>query len=74
MYGLSPADLKDDTSFLESGILDSTGVMELIVFLENEFSIAIHDSEILPENLDSLNNICRFLSTKASVKETSSGG
>lgn len=55
------ADLKDDTSFLEEGIIDSTGVLELIEFLEEEFNIKIDDEDLIPENLDSLNNLERFI-------------
>jgi acyl carrier protein len=53
--------LKEDTSFLEEGIIDSTGVLELIEFLEEEFDIAIDDEDMIPENLDSLNNLEQFI-------------
>jgi acyl carrier protein len=55
-------DLKDDTSFLEEGIIDSTGVLELIEYLEEEFNIQIDDEDLIPENLDSLNNLEQFIS------------
>ena len=58
--------LKDDTSFLEERIIDSTGILQIISFLEEEFAITINDDEILPENLDSLNNITAFLNRKLS--------
>ncbi len=58
--------LKDDVSFLEEGIIDSTGILELITFLEEEFSIEIEDEEMIPENLDSINNLLTFLETKHS--------
>jgi len=54
-------DLKDDTSFLEEGIIDSTGVLELIEYLEEEFNIQIDDEDLIPENLDSLNNLDQFI-------------
>ena len=57
-------DLKDDTSFLEEGIIDSTGVLELVTFLEEEFDIAIDDEELIPENLDSINNVTAYLEKK----------
>jgi acyl carrier protein len=53
--------LRDNTSFLEEGIIDSTGVLELVSFLEEEFSITIADEELIPENLDSINNVSAFL-------------
>ena len=56
--------LTDDTSFLEERIIDSTGILQIISFLEEEFNIKINDDEILPENLDSLNNITSFLNSK----------
>lgn len=56
--------LKDDTSFLQEKIIDSTGILEIITFLEEQFSITINDDELLPENLDSLNNIDAFLKRK----------
>ena len=58
--------LEDDISFLEGGIIDSTGILELITFLEEEFSIEIEDEEMIPENLDSINNLLTFLDKKKS--------
>ena len=60
--------LKDDISFLEEGIIDSTGILELITFLEEDFSIEIDDEEMIPENLDSINNIIAFLNKKQAAK------
>ena len=57
--------LKHDTSFLESGIIDSTGILELITFLEDTYNIKIEDEELIPENLDSLKNVIHFLERKA---------
>ena len=56
--------LKDDTSFLNEGIVDSTGILELVSFLEEEFSITVEDEELLPENLDSINNVVTYLQRK----------
>jgi acyl carrier protein len=53
-------------SLIRSGILDSTGAMELVLFLEEEFSIRIADNELVPENLDSINNITAFVTRKLS--------
>jgi acyl carrier protein len=61
--------LTDDTSFLEERIIDSTGILQLISFIEDELSIKINDDEILPENLDSLNNIAAFLKRKISQNQ-----
>ena len=54
----------DDDSFLEKGILDSTGVLELVAFIEKTFAISVRDTEMLPENLDSFNAIERFVTKK----------
>ena len=53
--------LKDDTSFLESGIIDSTGMLELIMFLEHKFRIIVKPEEMVPENLDSINCLVDFI-------------
>ncbi len=58
-------ELQDDTSLLEKGILDSTGVLELVAFLEETFSIKIDAEETLPDNLDSVDQICGFLASKS---------
>lgn len=59
--------LNNEDSFLEKGIIDSTGILEVIYFLEDEFSIKINDEEMLPENLDSVNNIVNFVTQKQSA-------
>lgn len=56
--------LKDDTSFMEAGIIDSTGVLELIMFLEETYGIKIEDDELVPENFDNLQNVTRYLGKK----------
>ena len=56
--------LKDDTSFLDEGMIDSTGILELVSFLEEEFSISIADEELIPENLDSIQNVVTYLEKK----------
>jgi len=58
--------LKDETSFLEEGIIDSTGVLELVTFLEEKFEIQVADEELIPENLDSINNVTTYLERKIS--------
>ena len=56
--------LKEDTSFLERGIIDSTGILELVMFLEETYNMKIEDDELIPENLDNLQNIARFVERK----------
>ena len=56
--------LADDTSFMQSGIIDSTGILELINYLEQAHGIKVQDDELVPENLDSINNLAQFLKKK----------
>jgi acyl carrier protein len=59
--------LKDDTSFMEEGIIDSTGILELVFFLEETFGFSVEDDELVPDNMDSLQNISRFIDRKLSA-------
>ena len=56
--------LNDDSSFLEEGIIDSTGILELVSFIEEEFNIKVDDEDLIPENLDSINNVVAYLERK----------
>lgn len=58
--------LEDNTSLLDQGIIDSTGVLEVIGFIEETFGITVEDSELLPENLDSIQGIAHFVTRKKS--------
>lgn len=62
--GRSQAEISPDESLIDSGIIDSTGILELVMFLEEKFSITIEDEELIPENLDSVNNLKIFLESK----------
>lgn len=57
----------NDDSFLELGIIDSTGILELISHLENTYGIEVTDDELNPDNLDSINRITAYLARKLSV-------
>lgn len=56
--------LEEVTSFQDSGIIDSTGILELVDFLEQQFSIVVADEELIPQNLDCIQNVVRFLGRK----------
>lgn len=56
--------LANDDSFLKRGIIDSTGILEVIQFLSDEFGVAVKDDEMVPENLDSVNNLVAFVERK----------
>ena len=64
LMGGTEQDIQDDTSFMGSHILDSTGFIELISYLEEQFGFQVKDEEMVPENLDSLKNIAHFVSSK----------
>jgi acyl carrier protein len=64
LFGQDGAGLVEEESFLESGIIDSTGVLELVAFLEQRYGITVADRELLPENLDSIRNVSQFVARK----------
>lgn len=65
--------LEDDTPFFAEGVVDSTGFLELVLFLEETFEIRLEDDEVVPENLDSLNLIERFLEKKVDRAQKPAG-
>jgi acyl carrier protein len=58
------AALSDTESLLDAGVIDSTGILELVAFLENEFGIRMADAEIVPANLDSIKAIVAYVMGK----------
>ncbi len=56
----------DDDSLVESGIIDSLGIMKLVQFIESEFSIVIADAELTPDNFDTVDDIVKLLESKKS--------
>ena len=63
-YVADPAALEDEASLLDRGIIDSTGVLEVIFFIEDTFGIKVEDNEMLPDNLDSIARITSFVTRK----------
>ena len=59
--------LKDDDSLMKRGIVDSTGMLEVIQYLDEEFGVKVADAEMVPENLDSVKNIVAFVDRKKGV-------
>lgn len=53
-----------DDSLLDRGIVDSTGMLEIIMFIEEQLGVQVADEEMIPDNLDSVNNIARFVECK----------
>jgi len=69
--GLLP--LADEASLVDSGILDSLGLLQLVVFLEERFAITIGEADLLPENFDSIDSICAYLRAQAPTKQGAHG-
>jgi acyl carrier protein len=67
LFGRADEALAGNDSLLERGIIDSTGVLELVGFLEQKYGITIQDEELVPENLDSIDRLVRFVSRKVEV-------
>ena len=64
LFATDNGQLQDDTSFLEEGIVDSTGVLELVMFVEETFGFTVEDEEIVPENFDSIQQLARYTRMK----------
>jgi len=64
LYGDQRVVLKDEDSFSDRGIIDSTGVLELVAFVESQFGIAVQDEEMIPDNFDSLSKLARYVERK----------
>ncbi|WP_026620987.1 acyl carrier protein (plasmid) [Ensifer sp. WSM1721] len=70
LFGDASYELADTASLIENDIIDSTGVLELVAFIEDQFGIAMADTDIVPQNLDSLSAIVTFVEAKAAVPVT----
>ncbi len=64
MIGESEEDLDNDDSFLEKGIIDSTGILELVMFIEETYDIEVEDDEVIPENFDSIDRLSAYIRKK----------
>ena len=63
-YVPDPGALSDEASLLESGIIDSTGIIEVISFIEEAFKVTVEDAEMIPDNLDSIGKIDAYVARK----------
>jgi len=66
LIGKNEQDLDNDDSFLEKGIIDSTGVLELIMFVEETYGMEVVDDEVIPDNFDSVSKLCIYIGRKTS--------
>ena len=64
MIGESEEELGSNDSFLEKGVIDSTGILELVMFVEETYGIEVEDDEVIPENFDSVSKLSVYISTK----------
>jgi acyl carrier protein len=64
LFGQQSQPLENEASFLDNGIVDSTGVLELVAFIEQEFGVTVDDRELVPANLDSIAAVTRFVGRK----------
>ena len=64
LYRTGADQVGDDDPLLDSGIVDSMGILQLVSFLESEFGIDVDDDQIVPDNFETMNSIAAFVSTK----------
>lgn len=64
IFDQSQSNFDNAQSFLETGIIDSTGMLELVSFIEEQYGIKMEDSELTPDNLDSVNNVVKYIGRK----------
>jgi len=57
-------ELNDDSSFIKEGIVDSTGILQLVAFIQEQYLVAVEDEELIPENLDSVSKVAAFVEEK----------
>ena len=67
LFGREDKPLSNSDSLLEFEIIDSTGVMELVSFIEQKYQLELRDEELIPENLDSIDRLVRFIAQKVNV-------
>lgn len=70
LFGDTSNPLADTDSLIENGIIDSTGVLELVAFIEDRYGISVADADIMPANLDSLARITAFIASKTAAPAT----
>lgn len=73
LFGQDGDDLTPDESFIDSGIVDSTGVLELVEFIESQYGIRVEDRELIPGNLDSLRQLEAFVRRKLAGEQPLAG-
>lgn len=67
LFGDESETFADSDSFMQTGIVDSTGILEITNFVEEKYAVTIENEEMIPANLDSVENLAQFISRKAGV-------
>jgi acyl carrier protein len=65
----SSVELSTESSLMENGIVDSTGILEVLMWVESNFGVHVEDSEVLPDNFDSIGNMTRYVQRKLTASE-----
>jgi acyl carrier protein len=68
LFGDTTVPLGEDDSLLQKGLIDSTGILEVVSFIEEKFGIAVEEDELVPDNLDSIGAIAKYVMRKQGVK------
>jgi acyl carrier protein len=68
LFGDTTAPLGEDDSLLQKGLIDSTGVLEVVSFIQENFGVAVEDDELVPDNFDSIGAIAKYVMRKQGVK------
>lgn len=68
LFGQTDIQFSDDDSFIDHGIVDSAGVLELVAFIEERYRVKVNGTELTPANLDSISSIVRFVESKRHAK------
>jgi len=69
LYFVEDNSFSDDASFLETGVVDSMGVMELVAFIQSEFGVTTENHEVVVENFDSVGKLANFVRRKLSLSK-----
>lgn len=69
LFGDTSQDLGDDVSLIEADLVDSTGILELVAFVEERWGIAVKDADIVPANFDSIGRIAAFVGARADLSQ-----
>jgi acyl carrier protein len=70
LFGVDGDALGEDDSFLQNGIIDSTGIVEVVAWIEETYGVKVRDMDLLPENFDSVNQLAAYIGRNVSASQT----